>query len=72
LPVGWRPSGARPRAAGVVFSCGWHVTRDAQDVYLWRIEALVNVASPLARLARFADLDDQVEACRRIFVSDTR
>jgi hypothetical protein len=26
----------------------------------------------IARLARFADLDDQVEACRRIFVSDTR
>ena len=27
---------------------------------------------PLARLARFADLDDQVEACRRVFASDTR
>src|SRR5918911_964685 len=26
----------------------------------------------LARLARFADLDDQVEACRRVFASDTR
>jgi hypothetical protein len=25
-----------------------------------------------SRLARFADLDDQVEACRRIFASDTR
>jgi hypothetical protein len=29
-------------------------------------------ARPLARLARFADLDDQVEACRRVFASDTR
>jgi hypothetical protein len=26
----------------------------------------------LPRLTRFADLDDQVEACRRVFASDTR
>lgn len=26
----------------------------------------------LARLLRVADLDDQVEACRRVFASDTR
>ena len=26
----------------------------------------------LARLARFAEIDDQVEACRRVFASDTR
>jgi len=32
----------------------------------------VKVFGPLARLARFADLDDQVEACRRVFASDTR
>jgi hypothetical protein len=62
---------AEPRAR-LVFSCGWHITRDGQDVYSWRLKALVNVAGPLARLARFADLDDQVEACRRIFASDTR
>jgi hypothetical protein len=30
------------------------------------------VLGPIARLARFADLDDQVEACRRVFASDTR
>jgi uncharacterized protein YbjT (DUF2867 family) len=58
--------------ARLVFSCGWHITRDGQDVYSWRLKALVKVAGPLARLARFADLDDQVEACRRIFASDTR
>ena len=58
--------------ARLVFSCGWHVTRDGQDVYSWRLKALVNVGGRLARLARFADLDDQVEACRRIFASDTR
>jgi hypothetical protein len=32
----------------------------------------VKIAGPLAKLARFADLDDQVEACRRIFASNTR
>jgi NAD(P)-dependent dehydrogenase (short-subunit alcohol dehydrogenase family) len=58
--------------ARLVFSCGWHITRDGQDVYPWKLKAIVKVFGPLARLARFADLDDQVEACRRIFASDTR
>jgi NAD(P)-dependent dehydrogenase (short-subunit alcohol dehydrogenase family) len=58
--------------ARLVFSCGWHITRDGQDVYSWKVKALVKFAGPLARLARFADLDDQVEACRRVFASDTR
>jgi hypothetical protein len=63
----YAPSGAR-----LVFSCGWHITRDGQDVYPWKLKAIVRIGGPLARLARFADLDDQVEACRRIFASDTR
>ena len=58
--------------ARLVFSCGWHITRDNQDVYSRKLRAIVNVFGPLARLARFADLDDQVEACRRIFASTTR
>ncbi len=58
--------------ARLVFSCGWHITRDGKDVYSWKLKALVKVAGPLARFARFADLDDQVEACRRIFASNTR
>lgn len=58
--------------ARLVFSCGWHITRDGKDVYSWQLKALVAVFGPLARLVRFADLDDQVEACRRIFASDTR
>jgi NAD(P)-dependent dehydrogenase (short-subunit alcohol dehydrogenase family) len=62
---------ARP-GARLIFSCGWHITRDGQDVYSWKIKALVNVAGRLARLARVVDLNDQVEACRRIFASDTR
>jgi len=61
-----------PPEARLVFSCGWHITRDGKDVYPWKLRAIVKVFGPLARLARFADLDDQVEACRRIFESDTR
>ncbi len=58
--------------ARLVFSCGWHISRDGQDVYSLKLKAIVKIAGPLARLARFADLDDQVEACRRVFASDTR
>ena len=61
-----------PPSASLVFSCGWHITRDGQDVYSRKLKAIVKVFGPLARLARFADLDDQVEACRRVFASDTR
>jgi hypothetical protein len=58
--------------ARLVFSCGWHITRDGQDVYSWKVKALVEVVGRLARLARLVDLDDQVEACRRVFASGTR
>ncbi|WP_167942965.1 NAD(P)-dependent oxidoreductase [Micromonospora profundi] len=58
--------------ARLVFSCGWHVTRDGQDVYPWRLRAFVAAFGVLARLARFADIRDQVQACRQIFASDTR
>ncbi len=62
---------ARP-GARLVFSCGWHITRDGQDVYSRQLKAFVKVFGRLAQLARFADLDDQVEACRRVFASDAR
>ncbi len=58
--------------ARLVFSCGWHITRDGQDVYSRKLRWFVKVFGPLARLVRFADLDDQVEACRRVFDSDAR
>lgn len=58
--------------ARLVFSCGWHITRDGKDVYSWKLNAIVTVFGWLARRVRFADLDDQVEACRRVFASDTR
>ena len=58
--------------ARLIFSCGWHITRDGRDVYSWGFKAAVYILGLLARLVRFAELDDQVEACRRIFASDTR
>jgi hypothetical protein len=58
--------------ARLVFSSGWHITRDGQDVYSWKLRLFLKVVTPLARLVRFADLGDQVEACRRVFASDTR
>jgi hypothetical protein len=61
-----------PPGARLVFSCGWHITRDGQDVYSRKLRAIVKIGGALARFARFADLDDQVEATRRIFDSDTR
>jgi hypothetical protein len=61
-----------PPGARLVFSCGWHITRDGQDVYSRKLRATVKLFGPLARLTRLADLDDQVEACRRVFASDTR
>jgi NAD(P)H-binding len=62
---------AEPQAR-LVFSCGWHISLDGHDVYSWRLKLLVSLGGRLARVVRFADLDDQVEACRQIFASDTR
>ena len=61
-----------PPGARLVFSCGWHITRDGQDVYPRKFRWMVGAFGWIARLIRFADLDDQVEACRRVFASDTR
>ncbi len=61
-----------PPGARLVFSCGWHISRDGKDVYPWKLRAIVRVFGPIARLARFVDLGDQVEACERVFASDTR
>jgi uncharacterized protein YbjT (DUF2867 family) len=61
-----------PPGARLIFSCGWHITRDGQDVYSWTDKAFVKAFGWLGRLLRAVDIDDQVEACRRVFASDTR
>jgi hypothetical protein len=61
-----------PPVARLVFSCGWHITRDGRDVYPLKLRIFLAVFGRLARWARFVDLNDQVEACRRVFASDRR
>jgi hypothetical protein len=61
-----------PPGARLVFSCGWHITRDGKDRYSRGFKWAVAAFGRLARLARVADLNDQVEACRRVFASDRR
>ncbi|WP_232831998.1 NAD(P)-dependent oxidoreductase [Nocardiopsis sp. FIRDI 009] len=61
-----------PPGARLVFSCGWHITRDGKDVYTRRFRLYAAVFGRLAKLARVVDVDDQVAACRRVFASDTR
>ena len=58
--------------ARLVFSCGWHITRDGKDVYTRSLKVQEKLARWIGRLTRLVDIDDQVEACRRVFASDTR
>jgi hypothetical protein len=61
-----------PPGARLVFSCGWHITRDGKDVYPQSLKKEEKVARLLGRLTHLVDIDDQVEACRRIFASEAR
>ena len=58
--------------ARLVFSCGWHITYDGKDIYSGGFKAFAKVFGWIARLTRFADLNDQIEACRRVFASNKR
>ena len=60
-----------PKGARLVFSCGWHISRDGRDRYSRRFLWLVSAVGWLGRLARVVDINDQVDACRRVFASDT-
>jgi hypothetical protein len=60
-----------PPGARLIFSCGWHITRDGQDVYSGKLKAFVKVGGWFGRLSRVVDIHDQVEACRRVFASDS-
>ena len=57
--------------ARLIFSCGWHITLDGKDVYPASFRREERLARLLGRITRLVDIDDQVEACRRIFASDT-
>ncbi|MCU7864222.1 MAG: SDR family oxidoreductase, partial [Candidatus Thiodiazotropha sp. (ex Lucinoma borealis)] len=45
---------ARPDAR-LIFSCGWHITRDGKDVYSITFKTLVKVFGWIARLVRLVD-----------------
>lgn len=61
-----------PQGARLIFSCGWHITRDGKDLYPPSLQREEKITRWLTRIIPFIDLDDQVEACRRIFASTTR
>jgi len=58
--------------ARLIFSCGWHISRDGKDVYPAILKRQEKIARFVSRLTHLIDIDDQVEACRRIFSSSTR
>lgn len=61
---------ARP-GARLIFSCGWHITRDGLDKYSRTLKIQEKLAVWVGRLTRLIDINDQIEAGRRIFASDT-
>jgi hypothetical protein len=61
-----------PPGARLVFSCGWHISRDGQDRYSRGFRFMVGTFGRVMRLLRIADIDDQVRATRLVFDSGTR
>lgn len=59
-----------PAGARLIFSCGWHISRDGLDVYPLSIRLAVSIGGWLLRLFRVGEIEDQVRACRLIFASD--
>ena len=58
--------------ARLIFSCGWHISRDGKDVYDWKLRLLVPVVSAIAKAFRLVDINDQVVATNKIFASDKK
>ncbi|MCO6188263.1 NAD(P)-dependent oxidoreductase [Rhizobium sp. L1K21] len=61
-----------PEKARLIFSCGWHISRDGKDVYPLGLRLLVPLVSVVGRLLRLVDIRDQENATRRIFESGRR
>ncbi|MBL0177421.1 MAG: NAD(P)H-binding protein [Ignavibacteria bacterium] len=61
-----------PPGARLIFSCGWHITMDGRDVYSRMFKLMEKVTARIGRMLRAVDVYDQIEACRRVFASDTR
>lgn len=64
-------AGAEPNAR-LIYSAGWHITRDGKDAYSWKIKAILGIIAPIVKALRLVEIDDQDRACDLIFNSDTR
>lgn len=58
--------------ARLIFSCGWHITKDGKDKYSWKLKTFVKIAGRIAKMLRLVDIEDQVRACDLIFASDKK
>jgi NAD(P)H-binding len=57
--------------ARLIFSCGWHISLDGQDIYSKKFKRFLKFFTWFGRLLLLVEIDDQVEACKRIFTSKT-
>jgi hypothetical protein len=56
--------------ARLVFSCGWHISRDGLDRYSRWHHLQLALTRPVVRLLRIADIGDQERAAAAVFASD--
>jgi len=61
---------AKP-GARLIFSCGWHISKDGKDRYSLRQRLIYALFTFLGWATRMADISDQVRATKMIFTSDT-
>jgi hypothetical protein len=61
---------AKPDAR-LIFSCGWHITRDGKDQYS-RLLKFQEALGKLAKYTRTVDIEDQIRATDLIFASDAK
>ena len=57
--------------ARLIFSCGWHISKDGEDRYSLRQKLIFGLFTFLGWATRMADISDQVRATEMIFTSDT-
>ena len=58
--------------ARLIFSCGWHITRDGKDKFSRLLKFQIVLGRWIGKITRMLELDDQVLACDNIFKSDTK
>ena len=51
----------------LVFSCGWHITLDGQDVYSRSFKLFLNAFAFIGKIFRLIEIDDQVEGLQANF-----